>query len=115
MRFPNAAVPLLGPREKAELETLILEHLTKHYEQNGPQALLVPGLHLGVSAGGVRLAPSALELAGALACVEIRTLFTALCYIAANDGQGVPREALDSLATEATSAAAAQINRIVPD
>jgi hypothetical protein len=48
-----------------------------------------------------------------LAAVPVRTLFTALCYLEAPT-PGVPRDALGSLATEATSAVAAQINRIAP-
>ena len=108
-------MPLLGPREKGELEALILERLTEHFDRHGPDALLAPGLVVGVSSKGVRLAASAGEATEALVCVEVRSLFTALCYVATNEAMGLPRAALQSLATEATSAAAAQINRLVPD
>ena len=47
------------------------------------------------------------------AAVEVRSLFTALCYLTGGT-QALPRDSLESLATEATSAAAQQINRIVP-
>ena len=108
-------MPLLGPREKGELETLILERFNEHYDRHGPESLLAPGLVVGVSSKGVQVAPGAHAIPGALVCVEIRTLFTALCYAAANEGVGLPRPALKALATEATSAAAVQINRLVPD
>ena len=49
-----------------------------------------------------------------LAAVQVKTLFTALCYLSAGS-PAMPRDALDSLATEATSVAAAHINRIVPE
>jgi len=54
------------------------------------------------------------EGADPLATVSIRTLFTALCYLTAGS-PAMPRDSLDSLATEATSALAAQINRLAPD
>ena len=44
------------------------------------------------------------------AWVEVRTLFTALCYM--TDEGGLPPEGLEPLANEATTAAATQINRI---
>ena len=108
-------MPLLGPREKSELEALILERFTEHFDRHGPDALLAPGLTVGVSSKGVRLAANASELTDQLTTVEVRTLFTALCYVAANESMGLPKTALKSLATEATSAAATQINRLVPD
>jgi hypothetical protein len=50
-----------------------------------------------------------------LASIEVCRLFTALCHITA-DGPGMmPRDALASLAKEATTAVAAQVNRIAPD
>ena len=107
-------MPLLGPREKNELEALILERFHEHFDRHGPDALLAPGLAVGVSSRGVRIAANAGDLADQLATVEVRTLFTALCYVATNE-LGMPRTALKALATEATSAAATQINRLVPD
>ena len=107
-------MPLLGPREKGELEALILERFNEHFDLQGPDSLLAPGLLVGVSSKGVRLAASAGELADALATIEVRTLFTALCYVATNE-MAMPRSALKALANEATSAAATQINRLVPD
>ena len=46
-----------------------------------------------------------------LACVEVRSLFTALCYVTGGT-LAIPPDALAALATEATSATAQQINRI---
>jgi hypothetical protein len=102
-------VPLLGNAEKAELEALILARMTEQYEQKGSSALLAEGLRVVVSGGGVLIDSG--ETKHPLAAVEIRTLFTALCYVTGGT-MALPRDALGSLATEATSAAAAQVNRI---
>jgi hypothetical protein len=102
-------VPLLGNAEKAELETLILAKLTEHYDGQGASALLAEGLRVVVNGSGVKLDSG--ETPHPLAAVEIRTLFTALCYLTGGT-LALPRDALGSLATEATSAAAAQVNRI---
>jgi hypothetical protein len=102
-------VPLLGNAEKAELESLIFTKLTDHYEQHGSSALLAEGLRVIVNGTGVALDMG--ETPHPLAAVEIRTLFTALCYLTGGT-LALPRDALGSLATEATSAAAAQVNRI---
>ena len=102
-------MPLLGKAEKGQLEQLILQKLTDHYEKHGSHALLDEGLRVVVDAQGVSLDSG--EAADPLAAVPLRSLFTALCYLTAGT-PAVPRDALPSLATEATSAAAAQINRI---
>jgi hypothetical protein len=102
-------VPLLGNAEKAELELLILSKLTEHYDKHGSGALLTEGLRVVVNGSGITLDSG--EAAHPLAAVEIRSLFTALCYVTAGT-LALPRDALGSLATEATSAAAAQVNRI---
>ena len=102
-------MPLLGNAEKAELEALILTRLTEHYDANGSSALLAEGLRVVVNGSGVQLDSG--ETPHPLAAVEIRTLFTALCYLTGGT-LALPRDALGSLATEATSAAAAQVNRI---
>jgi hypothetical protein len=102
-------VPLLGNAEKAELESLILATLTDHYDRNGSSALLAEGLRVVVKGSGVTI--DAGETPHPLAAVEIRSLFTALCYVTGGT-LALPRDALGSLATEATSAAAAQVNRI---
>ena len=104
-------MPLLGKAEKGQLEELILEKLTDHYERHGSSALLAEGLRVVVNAQGVVI--DAGENRDPLAAVPVRTLFTAMCYLTAGT-PSVPRDALPSLATEATSAAAAQINRIAP-
>jgi len=104
-------VPLLGKAEKGQLEELILDKLTRHYEAHGSGALLEEGLRVVVDASGVALDHG--EAPDPLAAVPLRSLFTALCYLTAGT-PAVPRDALPSLATEATSAAAAQINRISP-
>jgi hypothetical protein len=102
-------VPLLGNAEKAELESLILAKLSEHYEEHGSSSLLTEGLRVVVNGSGVTLDTG--ETQHPLAAVEIRTLFTALCYVTGGT-LALPRDALGSLATEATSAAAAQVNRI---
>ena len=105
----NPLVPILGNAEKAELESLILEKLTQYHDQHGSSALLNAGVRVVVQVDGVRVDTG--ETADPLAAVEIRSLFTALCYVTGGT-MALPRDALGSLATEATSAAAAQVNRI---
>jgi hypothetical protein len=107
--IPEGTVPLLGNAEKAELEALILAKLTDHYDKNGSSALLLEGLRVVVNGSGVLLDSG--ETPHPLAAIEIRSLFTALCYVTGGT-LALPRDALGSLATEATSAAAAQVNRI---
>ena len=102
-------MPLLGQAEKAELETLILERLEGLYGKAGGSALLHPDLRVVVNASGVELDHG--ETRDALTAVEVKTLFTALCY-ATGGTPSLPQEALHPLATEATSAAAAAINRL---
>lgn len=105
----NPPVPLLGNAEKAELEGLILEKLNQYHEQNGSSALLNEGVRVVVQVDGVRVDNG--ETADPLAAVEVRSLFTALCYVTGGT-LALPPDALASLATEATSACAQQINRI---
>ena len=102
-------MPLLGNAEKAELEKLILERFTERYDSEGSSALLVEGLRLVVNGSGIALDMG--ETHDPLAAVEVRSLFTALCYVTGGT-LAVPRDALESLAQEATSAVAAQVNRI---
>jgi hypothetical protein len=104
-------VPLLGKAEKEQLEALILEKLTEHYDRRGSDALLRAGIRVVVHGEGVLIDTG--EHGNPLAAVPVHTLFTAMCYL---DGEtaAVPREALASLASEASNAAAAQINRIAP-
>ena len=104
-------MPLLGKVEKGELEQLIRQNLQSHYDQHGPASVLVDGIRVVVLANGVALDHG--EHADPLAAVPLRSLFTALCYLPEGSPE-MPREALDSLATEATSVAAAHINRIAP-
>lgn len=104
-------MPLLGKAEKGQLEELILTKLTEHYERHGSSALLDEGLRVIVESSGVALDRG--ETPDPLAAVPVRSLFTALCYLTAGT-PAMPRDALPSLATEATSAAAAQINRLAP-
>ena len=105
-------MPLLGKAEKGQLEELILQKLQAHYDQHGPGSLLVDGLRVVVHGAGVNLDRG--EHADPLAAVPVKTLFTALCYLSAGS-PAMPRDALESLATEATSVAAAHINRIAPE
>ena len=102
-------MPLLGNAEKAELERLILERLTEYHETNGSSALLVEGVRVVVQVDGVRIDTG--ETSDPLASVEVRSLFTALCYLTGGS-PALPPDALTALATEATSATAQQINRI---
>ena len=102
-------MPLLGNAEKAELEGLILEKLTQYHEQHGSSALLNEGVRVVVLVDGVRIDHG--ESPDPLAAVEVRSLFTALCYVTGGT-LALPPDALASLATEATSATAQQINRI---
>jgi len=102
-------VPLLGNAEKAELERLILERLTQYHEQNGSSALLLEGVRVVVQVDGVSIDTG--EAQDPLAAVEVRSLFTALCYLTGGS-PALPPDALTALATEATSATAQQINRI---
>ena len=104
-------MPLLGKAEKGQLEQLILEKLTEHYDRHGAEALLAERLRVVVHAQGVAI--DAGEHADPLAAVPVRTLFTAMCYLTGGT-PAVPREALPPLAAEASTAAATQINRIAP-
>ncbi len=103
------SVPLLGNAEKGELERLILAQLSEHYAKNGPAALLEEGVRVIVNVEGVAIDRG--ENADPLAAVEVRSLFTALCYLTGGT-IALPPDSLPTLATEATSAAAQQINRI---
>lgn len=105
-------VPLLGKAEKAQLETMILEKLQAHFDSHGSGALLADGVRVVVTTSGPALDKG--ESPDPLAAVPVRTLFTALCYLTAGS-PAMPRDSLGSLATEATSAAAAQINKLAPD
>jgi len=101
---------LLGKPEKRELEALILERLLEHYDTHGSGALLGDGIRVVVNADGVRIDTG--ETQDPLATVNVRELFTALCYVTAGT-PALPRDALEPLATEATSALATQINRFL--
>lgn len=103
------AMPLLGPREKAELEAAILERFNAHYDAHGGSAFLHPKLRVVVDGRGVRLDHG--EALDPLAAVEVKGLFTALCYLT-SQAEALPREGLAPLAAEATSAAAALVNKI---
>ena len=111
-RCPRIPVPLLGKAEKSQLEQLIIAALNKHYDSKGAHALLNERARVVVDPTGVTVDEG--EIQDPLAAVPLRTLFTTLCYVSAG-APTVPRDALESLATEATSAAAAQINRIAAD
>ena len=102
-------MPLLGNAEKGELERLILAQLKDYHGERGPGALLAEGVRVVVTVEGVSIDEG--QARDPLAAVEVRSLFTALCYLD-SPTLAIPRDALASLATEATSAAAAQINRI---
>jgi len=105
-------VPLLGKAEKAQLEEMILKRFQEHFDAHGPSGLLGENVRVVVNPDGVALDGG--ENPDPLAAVPIRSLFTALCYLTAGSPT-MPRDSLESLATEATSAAAAQINRLAPD
>ena len=107
--FNRRSMPLLGNAEKAELEKLILERFTERYDAGGASALLAEGLRVVVNGSGIMLDLG--ETRDPLASVEVRTLFTALCYVTGGT-TALPRDALEPLASEATSALSAQVNRI---
>ncbi len=102
-------MPLLGNAEKGELERLILARLNDHYAKHGPAALLEEGVRVIVSVEGVTIDRG--ETRDPLAAVDVRSLFTALCYLTGGT-IALPPDSLETLATEATSAAAQQINRL---
>jgi hypothetical protein len=102
-------MPLLGNAETSELEKLILERLVERYEAQGSGALLAEGLRVVANGDGIALDGG--EIPDPLAAVEVRSLFTALCYVTGGT-TALPRDALEPLASEATSALSAQINRI---
>lgn len=102
-------MPLLGNAEKGELERLILAQLKDYHVRRGPGALLMEGVRVVVTVSGVSIDEG--EVRDPLAAVEVRSLFTALCYITGGT-TALPPDSLETLATEATSAAAQQINRI---
>ena len=104
-------MPLLGNAEKAELEQVILQRLSSRYEKLGPESILIDGLRVVARGGGVELDLG--ETPDPLAAVEVRTLFTALLYVSAGTA-ALPRDALATLASEATTTLANQINRIAP-
>ena len=103
-------MPLLGNAEKAELERLILERLTEYHDQHGSSALLVEGVRVVVEVDGVRIDKG--ETQDPLASVEVRSLFTALCYVTGGT-LALPPDALTSLATEADLAVAAPTRDVV--
>lgn len=105
-------MPLLGKAEKGELEELILKELQAHFDEHGPQALLVDGVRLIVTSRGPAVDRG--EHPDPLAAVSPRGLFTGLCYLS-TDSPAMPRDALEALASEATAAAATQINRLAAD
>jgi len=107
------AMPLLGPKEKSELEAMIYDRLVEHWNAHGSSGLLAPGTSIALDAGGPSIVAS--PPPDALAVVEIRTLFTALCHLSADGPGSMPRDSLDPLATEATSSLAAQVNRLARD
>lgn len=106
-------MPLLGPREKGELEKLVHVQLVDYWNAHGSNGLLAPGMSIVLDTTGPFIAPSVPP--AALAGVEVRTLFTALCHLTADGPGSMPLDSLESLATEATSALAAQVNKFSPD
>lgn len=106
-------MPLLGPREKGELEEMILDRLVAYWNAHGSGGLLTPGVSIALDASGPAIVPA--PRPEALATVEVRTLFTALCHLSADGPGSMPLDSLEPLATEATSALAAQVNRLLPE
>jgi hypothetical protein len=106
-------MPLLGPREKDELEGMILERLSEYWNAHGPERLLAPGMTLALDATGPSIVGDG--AGSALASVEIRTLFTALCHLSTDPAYSLPHDSLALLASEAAGSLAAQVNRLVPD
>ena len=109
--YKTTSVPLLGQAEKNELEKLIRERFEALHRREGGTALLNPALRVVVTGNGVQLDHG--EARDPLSAVEVKTLFTALCYIDGG-GESMPVDAVKSLATEAANAAAVEINRYSP-
>ena len=63
-------MPLLGRKEKGELEEMILERLVAHWNANGADALVAEGVCVVLDARGPRIDVAHGE---ELASVEIRT------------------------------------------
>ena len=104
-------MPLLGQAEKTELEKLIRERFEALHRREGGAALLNPALRVVVTGSGVQLDHG--EARDPLAAVEVKSLFTALCYIDGG-GESMPADAVRSLASEAANAAAVEVNRYSP-
>ena len=109
-------MPLLGPKpRRASSRRWSYGQLVDYWNAHGSAAPARAGgmsIVLDTERAVDRPAPIP---ADALAAVEIRTLFTALCHLSADGRRLDAARRLDSLATEATSALAAQVNRLVPD
>ncbi len=104
---------LLGPAEKDELQAILLAQLTAYWNSHGSRGILGPGVFIALGAKGPALVAAADPQA--LACVEVRTLFTALCHLKDEGPGAFTHESLASLAAEAASALATQVNRLSPD
>jgi hypothetical protein len=104
---------LLGPAEKKELEAILLAQLTAYWNSHGAQGILAPGVFVALDAKGPSIVAQPPK--GALGCVEVRTLFTALCHLNDEGPAAFTRENLTPLAEEAATALAAQVNRLSPD
>ncbi len=109
----NRAAVFLSQAEKRELERVLIAELTRHYDDHGAVSLLAPDLCILIDGSELVIQPKPQESSDFLACVEIRSLFSAQCALAVGLEQtALPRDVLPDLATEATSAIAAQVNRL---
>lgn len=104
---------LLGTPEKKELEAILLAQLTAYWNSHGSQGILAPGVYVALDAKGPSVVTTPAR--GGLACVEVRTLFTALCHLKDEGPGAFTRDNLAPLAQEAATALAAQVNRLSPD
>lgn len=104
---------LLGTPERKELEAILLAQLTAYWNSHGSQGTLAPGVYVALDAKGPSIVSRAAT--GGLACVEIRTLFTAVCHLKDEGPGAFTRENLAPLAEEAATALAAQVNRLARD
>ncbi len=109
----QTGTPLLSLPEKRELERILRAKLLEYHDQNGPTALLQPGVFVVVDSRGPRVQQGRPDEGSYLATVETRALPSALALLAVDQPRiVVPRDIVKFFGTEAASATAAMINEL---
>jgi adenosylmethionine---8-amino-7-oxononanoate aminotransferase len=99
--------------EMRELERVLSAEITRYFDHHGAASLLDPGLCVLIDGSELAIQPRPTDLSGFLACVDLRSLFTAKCALAVGLEQTtLTRDALPDLAAEATAAIASQIKHV---